>query len=369
MTGIRRITLPGGAPRPTIRHVAVPDEARRTTAPGEPSGGLLLRAARLDALDRALVERLQEDGRRPYAQLAADVGVTEKTARRRVQGLLERGVIQITAVTSPALLGYRAAALLGIEVDGSRSAAAIALDLTALPTADYVVVATGRYPLYAELICRDREELLRAIEEHVRPIAGVRAVEPFLYLSFYYQHPQFALARAKEPDVPEGVRPVDLDPLDRSIIRALSEDGRAPFQQIADRLGVGESLVRQRARHLVERGVARVIAIVNPLGLGYETTAWLAIRVRPGVRLRDVAEALTRLPYVTYVMICAGRFDIFAEVVCATEAELLRLLDDEIRPLEGLAELEVAVYLDLHYKRLVPILSTEAAGGPAAATG
>lgn len=106
--------------------------------------------------------------------------------------------------------------------------------------------------------------------------------------------------------MPEGVRPVDLDPLDRSIIRALSEDGRAPFQQIADRLGVGESLVRQRARHLVERGVARVIAIVNPLGLGYETTAWLAIRVRPGVRLRDVAEALTRLPYVTYVMICVG---------------------------------------------------------------
>lgn len=362
-TVIRRLPYPRTALAPTIP--GVDDAAQPHGADGRPPwSALLLRTARLDDLDRALVELLQADGRRPYAQLAAELGVTEKTARRRVQALVDGGVIQITAVTDPALLGYRAAALLGIEVDGTRSAAEIALDLTALPTVDYVVVAAGRYPLYAELICTDRAELLRVIEGEVRRTPGIRAVEPFLYLSFHYQHPHLAAARAKRRDAPEGVRPVALDPLDRSIIRALSEDGRAPLQQIADGLGVGESLVRTRLRHLTASGVARVLAIVNPLGLGYATTAWLAIRVRPGVRLTDVAEALARLPYVTYVMICAGRVDIFAEVVCATEAELLQLLDDEIRPLDGLAGIEVAVYLDLHYKRLVPILSTEAGEAP-----
>jgi Lrp/AsnC family transcriptional regulator for asnA, asnC and gidA len=312
-----------------------------------------LRTAPLDAVDRALIEALQENGRASFRALGRTIGITEKTARRRLLSLIDDGVIVVTAVTNPALLGYRAAAMLGVSLDGTRTASSIATDLARIVAVDYIVVSTGRFSLLVELLCTDRIALLDAIEREVRSIDGVRHAEPFPYLSIYYQQARFAVARAKSP-AGEGIRPGDLDALDRCIIRALTLDGRASFQAIAGQLGVSEAVIRQRVRQLLAGGVAQVIAIVNPLGLGYATTAWLAIRVAAGHRLTDLGEALARLPFVTYIAICTGRFDIYAEVVCRSEGELLALLDDEIRMLPGLADVEVAIALELHYKHVVP---------------
>jgi Lrp/AsnC family transcriptional regulator for asnA, asnC and gidA len=319
---------------------------------------LLLRRAPLDALDRALVEALQEDGRRSVLDLARALGATAKTIRRRVERLLAHGIIQITAVTTPAALGYGAIALVGLELDGTRPAADVAADLAALAAADYVVVATGRYPVYVELFCRDAPELGRVVDAHVRGLDGVRSAEVFPYLSLHYQQAQFAAATAKPAGAP-GVRPVELEPLDRAIVGELTLDGRRPYLAIARDLGISEAQVRQRARQIAERGVARVMAIANPLGLGYVTTAWLAVRVAPGRPIAAVADALSALPAITYVAICAGRFDVFAEIACTSTEELLAELDRDVRTIAGIAELEVAIYLDLHYKRLLPL---EAAG-------
>jgi Lrp/AsnC family transcriptional regulator for asnA, asnC and gidA len=91
-----------------------------------PPHDLLRLAPDLTAVDRALIEALQADGRRSFAQLARDVEISEKTARRRVTALLESGVIEITAVTDPALLGYGAAALLGVDLMPGASAEEVA---------------------------------------------------------------------------------------------------------------------------------------------------------------------------------------------------------------------------------------------------
>jgi DNA-binding Lrp family transcriptional regulator len=317
------------------------------------AAGSPLRSARLDDVDRRLVELLQADGRQGYSALARAVGMTEKTVRRRVTALIGGGVVQVAAVTNPVLLGFRASGLVGVELDGTRSADEVAAALVGLPQVDYVVVATGRFPLYVEVICVDRDELRAVVDGTLRRTAGVRTAELFPYLSFHYQQAHFAVARSKRPDA-RGVRPVALDDLDRRLITELSLDGRVPFQHVADRLGVSEALVRQRYRQLVDDGVVQVIGIVNPLLLGYETTAWLAIRVALGTPLAEVADRLSRLPFVSYVAICAGRFDIFAEVVCTSDPELLELLDTEIRTMAGISDLEVAVYLALHYRRIVP---------------
>src|SRR4051794_19871385 len=281
--------------------------------PGMPSGargprrdGLpqLLRRAPLDALDRRLIDLLQDDGRRPIADLARTLGTNAKTVRRRVERLLERQVIQITAVTTPEALGYGANALVGLDVDGTRPGTAIAQELAALRAADYVVAATGRYPVYVELFCRDRAELARTVDDQVRAVAGVRAAEVFPYLSLHYQQAQFASARTKTSGA-AGVRPLGLEPLDRAIIGELTHDGRRPFLQIARNLGISEAQVRQRVRQITESGVAEIIAIANPLGLGYTTTAWIAISVAAGRPVRELADRLGALPAITYVAICA----------------------------------------------------------------
>jgi Lrp/AsnC family transcriptional regulator for asnA, asnC and gidA len=322
------------------------------------SSDYLRHAVDLSPADRAIVEILQRDGRRPYSQIAAEVGVTEKTARRRVQALLDSGAIHIAAVTDPRTLGYGAAALAGIDLDGTRPASEVAESLTAIDAADYVVVSAGRYSIFVELFCRDMAHLNEVVDTQVRATPGVGRVELFPYLSLYYQQADFNVAREGRSDAP-GVRAVELEPLDRRIIWELSRDGRAPYQAIADALQISEAQVRTRVKRMGDAGAVKVIAIVNPLRYAYGTMAWIGLRATPGVRLQSLAEELARLPYITYVVICTGSLDVFAEVVCRSQEEMLDLLDAEIRRLPGAEHFEVFLYMDLHYKWLRPL-----PGGP-----
>lgn len=314
----------------------------------------LRQAAPLSELDRRIVSLLQADGRQAYAQMARDLGVAEKTVRHRVRDLIEQGVIKITAVTDPAILGYGAAALLGLKTDPKVPASRIAEALKRIGWIDYIVIATGRYTIYAELLCRDLPTLQRMAEEQIGVIEGITSIEVFPYLSLHYQNAHFAAARSKA-DSEQGIRPRELDRTDKKIVRALSEDGRATFQQIADDIGVSEAQVRARVKHLTETRTVEVIALINPMGLEYRCMAWVAMRLAPGHRAVDLADGLSRLPNTTYVAICAGRFDIITEFICRSERELLDVIDSDVRRWPAVGSLEISIYVDLHYKRLTPI--------------
>ena len=292
--------------------------------------------------DRAIVVELQEDGRRSYANIARNLGMAEKTVRLRVRHLLETGIIQIGAVTDPAALGYRAAALLGITTGMAHPPSAVAMELLRIEAVDYVVVATGRYGLFAELFCRDREDLQATIEQQVGAIPGIVAIESYPYLSLHYQLARFEAARVK--DTGAGVRPRELSETDRRIVQALSLDGRAPLQGIADRLEISETQVRNRMHEMIADGVMNVMAIVNPMSLAYGTVAWVALRIAGGHRVADVAATLAGMARITYVAITAGRFDIFAEIACTSEAELMAVMDEDIRMLPGVAVAELSLY-------------------------
>ncbi len=317
------------------------------------TGAFLREAPALDPVDRAIVEHLQEDGRRSFARIARATGLAEKTVRSRVRHLLESEVIQIAAVTDPRALGYHSSALLGLVLEPACPASQTARTLLSVSAIDYVVVATGRYGLFAEVICRDRRQLQDVIENRIGGIGGVRTIESFPYLSLHYQLANFGAARRKSLQ-DAGVVARTLATTDRDIIKALSENGRMPLQTVADRLGISESQVRNRFNDMAADGVVSVMAIVNPMSLGYGTVAWVAVRVGGGVPARDVADGLSGLSHVTYVAICAGRFDLFSEIACRDEAELLAIIDNDIRPLEGVMSIEVSIYQHLHYKRLTP---------------
>ncbi len=134
----------------------------------------------LDLANRAIVEALQRDGRRPYAQIAADVGLSEAAVRRRVQQLRDDGVIQIVAVTDPLQLGFTRQALIGITVEGD--VRQVADRIVPLPEVDYVVVCAGSFDLLVEVVCGDDAHLLHLLNDSLRSIPGVRATETFMYL-------------------------------------------------------------------------------------------------------------------------------------------------------------------------------------------
>jgi Lrp/AsnC family transcriptional regulator for asnA, asnC and gidA len=82
----------------------------------------------------------------------------------------------------------------------------------------------------------------------------------------------------------------------------------------------------------------------------------VAIRCAAGHSITDLAQTLTKLPSIKYVVACAGRFDVFAEVVCRDSHDLVRLVDSEIRTLTGVASTEVLLCLDLYYRAVQPVL-------------
>ncbi len=319
-----------------------------------PAERFLKQVPHVSESDRAIIRLLQEDGRRPFVHIARETGLAEKTVRSRVRHLLDDGIIQIAAVTNPQALGYRSSAMLGITTDPAIPASDIALSLLKIESVDYVVVASGRYTIFAELICRDRETLQATIENAVGRVPGITGIESFRYLQLHYQLARFHAAANKQTDE-KGVRPRELTDTDREIIRALSIDGRTPLQTIADALSISESQVRNRVNDMIGSGVMNVIAIVNPMSVEYGTVAWVAIRVAGGARVIDVAGAMASLSRITYVAICAGRFDILAEVACTSEEELLGVLDDDIRMIAGVDVAETSIYQHLHYKRLTPL--------------
>jgi DNA-binding Lrp family transcriptional regulator len=309
----------------------------------------------LPEIDRKIIRNLQVDGRRPYVRIAEDVGIDEKTVRRRTTELRDKGIIDITTVTDPSLLGYGAIALCGLTVEISATPSEVAAELALIDAVDYVVVATGRYDVILEVLCRDAADLLQVIEQKIRAVAAVRTCETFPYLWLHYQQQQWEAAQSDldRDGRMEGAKP--LDPIDQQLVKVLNEDGRAPFRQIADQLGISESQVRQRVNQLTGSGAVRVMAITNPFNLGFRRLAWLGVSVGSGASAREVVERLSRVPSIAYLAVCAGRFDILAEAVCIDDRDLLRVLDRDIRPMVVVRQVETWVFLEAHYKRLRPI--------------
>ncbi len=117
----------------------------------------------LDDVAKAIIEQLQQDGRRSYAAIGKEVGLSEAAVRQRVQRLIESGVMQVVAVTDPLQLGFARQAMVGIEVSGPLEPVAEAL--AAMDEVDYVVITAGTYDVLAEVVCESDERLLELISE------------------------------------------------------------------------------------------------------------------------------------------------------------------------------------------------------------
>ena len=139
----------------------------------------------LDDVSKAIIEQLQQDGRRSYAAIGKAVGLSEAAVRQRVQRLIEAGVMQIVAVTDPLQLGFARQAMVGVRVDGAIEPVADAL--AELEEVDYVVITAGVYDLLVEVVCESDEHLLELISGQIRGIPGVAGTETFMYLKLRKQ--------------------------------------------------------------------------------------------------------------------------------------------------------------------------------------
>ena len=136
-----------------------------------------------------------------------------------------------------------------------------------------------------------------------------------------------------------------LDAPNRAIIEALQRDGRQPYGAIAEAVGLSEAAVRRRVQRLRESGIMQIVAVTDPLQLGFTRQAMVGISVEGDSR--KVAEKLSAMQEVDYVVMCAGSFDILVEIVCEDDERLLHVLNDSVRSIPGVRATETFLYLKL----------------------
>lgn len=136
-----------------------------------------------------------------------------------------------------------------------------------------------------------------------------------------------------------------LDDVAKRIIALLQADGRMSYAAIGKEVGLSEAAVRQRVQKLTDAGIINIVAVTDPMQLGFAREAM--IMVKAAGPLEPLAEALAEIPEVDYVVITAGSFDIVLELVCESDAHLLQVLSESIRARDDVAATETFMYLKL----------------------
>lgn len=137
-----------------------------------------------------------------------------------------------------------------------------------------------------------------------------------------------------------------LDEIDHQIITILQQDGRVPFAQIAEQLNVSAGMIRLRYNRLAEMGVLRVVAITNPLRMGYQTMAMIGIKA-DGKNLLEIADKIAALDEVIYLIVVSGAYDILAEIVCRDQKHLLQFITERLYKIDGVRESESFMHLKI----------------------
>ena len=136
-----------------------------------------------------------------------------------------------------------------------------------------------------------------------------------------------------------------LDQINKQIIEHLQRDGRMSYATLAKEIGLSEAAVRQRVQRLLDGGLMQIVAVTDPLTLGFARQAMVGLKVSGD--LRAIADEIAAIPEVDYVVICAGGFDLLVELVCTDDTHLLDLLNEKVRPIKGVTSCETFMYLKL----------------------
>lgn len=304
----------------------------------------------LDKSDQEIAAALQLSPRATWRHIAAAIGATESTVRRRAERLLQSGVVQITVVIDTAL--PQAGVLILCNCRPS-DAAGVARALAARDDVRFAALVTGQWDVVAEVIPLSHQDLARIILEELSAVEGIiRLTTAATLRNFKATHDwsrDLLGARAVElacapQDGAAALDSMILDDVDCRILERLREDGRCGYAELAVSCGITESMARRRVDNLFARSGVRPIALVDPAVLGYEVEFLMWLRVDLA-QLEQVAAALIRRHEVRYVSATSGFSDMVCEVILRSRNDLYPFLTGVVGTLAAVQHVDVALEL------------------------
>ena len=303
----------------------------------------------LDDLDLSLIAELETDATKSISELAKRLFTNRHTIERRLQRLLDEQIIRIVAVPDPLALGYKTQAWIGINTLPSE-VNAVAEEIGHFRAVRHVHINAGRYDVHAWTVFERPEDLSNFVRNDLAAIRGITNAETMLNLKM--RKGFFGLLATDSQslrDKPPARLP---DALDWQMIRELRNDPRQTHIQLARKVGSSPTTVWRRIKKLLDERTLKIVAITNPLALGYTTRATVAINAKPD-SIESVADILSSYVTIHGVLINSGRFNILAWGDFKGPEDLSHFVTQELGQLPGLIKHETMVTLKVTKDDLV----------------
>ncbi len=295
----------------------------------------------LDELDTRLVKELEQDARVSYATLASKLGTSPPTVRRRLNRLVDSGVILIGTLSDHVALGYRILVVFGINA-APGTVNTIAGQLASINRTKYICLTAGRYDILAVALFRSPEEYMRLFPVEIGSILGNARVEIMLSARSIKRswsvltHTNHAPASSHLDFTPTD--------LDLSVIKGLEKFPRASVKELAEVIGGSVSSVRFSLSKLYDQEIVRTICIPDPAFFGYTTSGITLIKVHPS-NLKTLTDELKRRPPVKLVSLTFGAFDCMVWSFHQNTSEMHNFVAQDLGNMPGVIHYETLVVL------------------------
>ena len=284
----------------------------------------------MDEIDEAIVELLEVDGRLTHREIARTVGLSRSAAAARVQRLITSGQVIVRGAVHPAVIGQGALAHVGLVVRGP--AAPLAAEIALREDVPFLSLTSGTHGLVAEVRAASARDIDRTISE-LRALDDVVGVDTLAYVEV-----------VRDVIGPVGEMRTEVDEVDLALLRALQDDGRASYVDLAAVVGLSPAGARRRVVRLVESQVVRIGAVVRHSGRDRQSAMGFGVRLAGDHR--GVVEQLATMPSVIFVARTLGRFDVLVTVRAFSAAQLVELLDI-VRAMPGVNSVESWAHLEV----------------------
>ncbi len=149
---------------------------------------------------------------------------------------------------------------------------------------------------------------------------------------------------------------IEIDGIDKEILRDLMEDARKPILQIANKIGISGAAIHQRLKKLEQAGVIESSKLmVNNKVLGYTTMAFVGIYLEKAANNSDAVRELKKIPEVLECHYTTGNWSILIKIICKDNEHLMQILNKKIQTIEGVSRTETFISLDQQIERQIQL--------------
>jgi Lrp/AsnC family transcriptional regulator, regulator for asnA, asnC and gidA len=300
------------------------------------------RTVPLDELDLRLIADLERDGRQSVSELAGKLRLSWSTVADRLERLQQEKVIRFLTLIDPLAIGHTKQVLVAINAPPSQIDS-VARRLADIREVYHVSIHTGRYDIFASVSLPEALDLWGFVSSNLAPIKDITRAETMVSLKVA----KFSLSLLANRSISAGgTGPLQhtLDDLDYRLLGQLRASPRSPYTSLAASTGCSKATARRRIERLIEDQVLQVIAVADPIRLGYSIRANIGLAVRPGM-IDQAASALAASPDTHHVVITTGSFDLLFTTFLKTQEDLSRFVREYLGTVPGVVSHEVMVLM------------------------